>query len=174
MARRARKRVTSQAVIDATPERLAKGDDSAFINPAEIDSNQPIGLTRRFKSSHLDRLYRKDDDKSPLSWVQWYAGDWYRSEYHRGRFGTAIVSSYGERTTGGENSYGLPRTEAQLRARKNIMAARKQWPASMADFMDRLLIHDEFPKYGRRARIRTVAEIKGALDILATWLKIGV
>lgn len=172
MAKRAlkRRRVSATDVIDATPERLAKGDDSAFINPAEIDSNQPIGLTRRFKSSHLDRLYKNER----LTWVQWYAGDWYRSEYHRGRFGTAIVSSYGERATGGENSYGLPRTEAQLRARKNIMAARKQWPASMSGFMDRLLIHDELPKYGRRAQIRTVAEIKGALDILATWLKIGV
>lgn len=155
--------------IDATPERLAKGDHSEMVNPAEIDSGeQPIALTRRFSVSHLDRLYRNEK----LSWVQWYAGDWYRNQHHRARFGIQVVASYGERTSVGENSYGLPRTEAQLRARRAVMDARAQWPNGMQGFMDRLLIHDELPKYGGRAAMRNMAEIRNALDILAIFLRL--
>lgn len=165
------KRVSNRRdFIDATPERLAKGDHSEMVNPAEIDSaEQPIGLTRRFRSSHLDRLYRNDK----LTWAQWYAGDWYRNEHHRARFGLQVVASYGERTSAGENSYGLPRTEAQLRSRRAVMDARSQWPRSMQGFMDRLLIHDDLPRYGWRQNMRTMAEIRNALDSLAGYLRIG-
>src|SRR3546814_7133801 len=104
--------------MDATPERLAKGDHSEIVNPAEIDdTEQAIARVRRFRSSHLDRLHKN----GRLSWRQFYAGDWYRNLHHRGRFGLQVVASYGERTTGGEIGYGLPRTEAQLNARRQFM-----------------------------------------------------
>ncbi|ODU22765.1 MAG: hypothetical protein ABS87_00945 [Sphingomonas sp. SCN 67-18] len=94
------------AVIDATPERLAKGDASEFINPAKIDSGeQPIGRARRFRSSHLDRLYAN----RRLTWTQWHAGDWYRNQHARCHFALSVVASYGEQTSAsGDRSHGAP------------------------------------------------------------------
>ena len=166
--RKTRLRGLSAANVDATPERIAKGE-SEFVNPAEIDSSeQAIGRVRRFRASKLDRLHKA----GRLTWIQWYAGDCYRNAHHRARFGLALVASYGERTTGGENSYGLPRTEAQLRARRFVMDARAQWPQSMQGFMDRLLIHDDLPRYGGRNAIRKMTEIRNALDVLAGWMRL--
>src|SRR3546814_7664241 len=91
-----RKRVSATDVIDATPERLAKGDDSTFVNPAEIDSGeQHISLTRRFTLSHIDRLYRNEK----LTWEQWYAGDWYRTQYFIGAIGSRVTGAYEPRTS---------------------------------------------------------------------------
>src|SRR3546814_15282969 len=54
--RKARARVEFVTAMDATPERLAKGDHSEMVNPAEIDdTEQAIARVRRFRSSHLDR-----------------------------------------------------------------------------------------------------------------------
>lgn len=163
------------AAVDATPERLAKGDASEFVNPAKIDSSeQPIGLTRRFRSSHLDRLYNRDNPKrSRLTYRQWQAGDWYRQQHARCSFSLSVVAAYGERTSAGEISYGLPRTESQLRARSLWMAARREFPPHMVGFMDRLLIHDELPRYGGSRAMRAVAQIADALDQLADWLNLN-
>lgn len=167
--RNKRKPVVRVEHVDATPERI-RMDESEFVNPAEIDSSeQGITLTRRFRASHLDRLYRNDK----LTWAQWYAGDWFRNTHHNARFGLSVISSYGERTSASEPSYGLPRTERQLRARQMVMEARKQFPQHMLGFMERLLIHDDLPRYGGRASMRNIAQISGALNSLATWLKIG-
>lgn len=173
-AKSARLSPTIQQIIDATPERLAKGDHSDFVNPAEIDSaEQPIGLTRRFKSSHLDRLH----NNGKLTWVQWYAGDWYRNTHHRARFALSVVASYGDRINAAPTptafGYGLPQQEAQIRARTDLAKARQQWPRDMIGYMDRLLIHDELPRYGGRAAARNIAQIRNALDNLAGWLRIG-
>lgn len=169
-AKRKRNRSNLKLALDATPERLTKGDDSDFVNPAEIDSfEQPIGRVRRFKASHLDRLY----SRQKLTWAQWYAGDWYRQQHYRARYSLSVVSSYGERTTGGDISYGLPRSEAQLRARKLIKDARDRFPIHMRSLMDKLLIHDDLPIYSRRISLRTINEIQSSLDRLAGWLLVG-
>src|SRR3546814_210135 len=106
--RKARARVEFVTAMDATPERLAKGDHSEMVNPAEIDdTEQAIARVRRFRSSHLDRLHKN----GRLSWRQFYAGDWYRNLHHRGRFGLQVVASYGERTTSGAVGQGAPRHE---------------------------------------------------------------
>lgn len=147
-----------------------------WVDPSRIDSNKPMnGLVRRFRSSHLDRMYRRDKpEKSLLTFRQFYAGDWYRSQYRRaGITGPSVISSYGERTSGGEPSYGLPRTAQQLDARALWREARNQFPRSIVGFMDRLLIHDELPRYAGRARMRAVDEIGFALDCLADWLKLA-
>ena len=159
--------------VDATPERI-RMDESEFINPAEIDSSeQQISLTRRFRSSHLDRLYRKDDPRSPLDYRQWQAGDSYRTLHHKARFTMRVVASYGERTTGGEPSYGLPITQSQLRARQDIAEARKEWPQGMQGYMERLIIHNELPRYAGRAAARNLAAIRLALDAMAKHFKIS-
>lgn len=173
--RKARRRDSIRAMhIDATPERLAKGDPYDFVNPGKIDSSeQPIGLVRRFQSAHLDRLHKRGS----LSWVQWYAGDWYRQTHARARFSAPAIAAYGERTAAPENpanfGYGLPRQEAAVRARDELRKARQQFPAHMVGFMDRLLIHDAMPRYGGRAAMRNLAEIRNALDTLACYLRIG-
>jgi hypothetical protein len=157
-------------MIVPTDERLAKGDQVEWVNPAEIDSSeQQIGLTRRFKASHLDRLYRNNS----LSWVEWYAGDWYRNQHARCGFALSVVGGYGVATSAGETSYGLPRTEAQARARQVFMAARKTFPIAMVAFMERLLIEDDMPRLGGRAALRNVIGIRRALDQLAEWLFLG-
>lgn len=153
--------------VDATPERLGKGDEFEFINPAKIDSReQPIGLVRRFRASHLDRLH----SNGRLSWVQWYAGDWYRNQHARCSFALSVVASYGEQTSASEPSYGLPRTEAQVRARRIFKRARDSFPRQMLGFMDRFLLYDDLPRYGGRASMRNISQIAGALDCLSVWL----
>src|SRR3546814_10377196 len=82
----------------------------------------------------------------------------------------ALPICYGERTTGGEIGYGLPRTEAQLNARRQFMEARKEWPLSMQGFMDRFLIQDDMPRYGGSKAMRTIKQMQDALDCLADWL----
>ncbi len=158
-------------VIVPTKERLAKGDMVEWVNPAEIDSSeQPIGYTRRFKASHLDRLFQR----GRLSWCQWYAGDWYRNKHSECSFALSVVGGYGVRTSAGEPSYGLPRTEAQLRARMLFMEARIAFGLDMVGFMDRLLLHDDMPRYAGRAAMRNVDQIRLALDRLGRWLALPV
>lgn len=175
---RGKKKPIVQDALDATPERLKQAanegnDPWEFVDPSRIDSVQPIGLVRRFKATHLDRFYKRDNpDKSLLTFRQWYAGDWYRSTHARAGFTMSVISSYGERTSCGEPSYGLARTESQAQQRELWREARSQFPRNMVGFMDRLLIHDELPRYGGRSRYRAVAEIGYALDCLADWLKL--
>src|SRR3546814_17567954 len=105
--RKARARVEFVTAMDATPERLAKGDHSEMVNPAEIDdTEQAIARVRRFRSSHLDRLHMN----GRLSWQPFYAGDWYRNLNHHGGFGLQVVGSYGARARGGEVGHGRPTT----------------------------------------------------------------
>jgi len=165
------RRVTRIEVVDATPERI-RMDESEFVNPAEIDSSeQGIVITRRFRASHLDRLYRKEDKKSPLTWEQWNAGNWYRNTHGRCGFSLSVVSSYGERTSAGERSFGLARTEQQLHARLLWRAARNEWPKGMAGFMDRFLLHDSLPRYGGSAHAKSISQIVAALQHLADWMR---
>src|SRR3546814_5777987 len=134
-----------------------------MVNPAEIDdTEQAIARVRRFRSSHLDRLHKN----GRLSWRQFYACDWYRNLHHRGRFGLQVVASYGERTTGGEIGYGLPRTEAQLNARRQFMEARKEWPLSMQGFMDRFLIQDDMRSEEHTSELQSLMRISYAVFCL--------
>jgi hypothetical protein len=170
--RRRIKRITTPQLetrLDATPERLAKGDHFEFVNPAEIDPReQELNRVRRFRMSHLDRLHKAEK----LSWVQWYAGDWYRNTHHRCAFGAKVTGSYGERTTGGVQEAGLPRTEAQWRARRDLAQAREQWSQAVREHMDRFLIEDVYPRLSHRARIRDLGQMRNALDVLALYLRL--
>lgn len=166
-----RKRIARpfEAPIDATPERLAMCE-SEFVNPAEIDSSeQPIGRVRRLThSTMLDRLHRNEK----ISYHQWFAGNWYRETHQRCGIALSVVASYGERTSAGECSYGLPRSEAQLRARRLMREARAQFPQATQGFMERFLIHDGLPRYGGNQYRKTLSEIRKALDDLAYWLRV--
>lgn len=169
---RARKNKVAVAYVphvDATPERLAKGDDSEFIDPATIDPReQAIGRVRRFRSSTLDRLH----NAGQLNWHQWYAGECYRNAHARAALAPGVTAAYGERTTVGECSYGLARTEAQVRARQFVRQCREQIPFEMRGFMDRLLVHDDLPRYGGRRYYRSLAQIRDTLDTLAQYMRI--
>lgn len=168
-----------EAAFDATPERLKQAanegqDPWEFVDPSRIDSIQPIGLVRRFRATHLDRWYKRDKpEKSILTFRQWYAGDWYRSTHARAGFNMSVIASYGERTSCGEPSYGLARTEAQAQARDLWREARSQFPKAVQGFMDRLLIHDALPSYGGTQRMKAIRDVGEALDYLADWLKIA-
>jgi hypothetical protein len=175
MARAARRRRHREAlaprieVVDATLERLSKGDDWEMINPAKIDSNeQPIGLTRRFfKTPRLDRWHRGE----VITQRQWWAGDTYRKLHERAQALPRVVASYGERTTGGETDYGMARTAAQARARTEWRSARSSIPFEILGFMDRLLIHDSLPAYGGRKQMHALATIRTTLDNLASYFE---
>lgn len=184
MGRRKAKPKTELA--DATIERLLRAAEEAgskvdawdYVNPARIDSHNSIGLVRRFKASHLDRLYRRDDPRSALTFRQWYAGDWYRSIHARAGFSLTIIASYGDRVSGSEPSYGMPRTERQADARKQWREARRAFRSGWAYLMDAFLLHDFIPGYassraGKRGRERFVMEIGSELDSLADYLKLA-
>lgn len=180
------KRAKPTVHIDATEERLARAREEAgnepawdYVDPSRIDSHKTIGLVRRFKASHLDRLYNRDNaSRSQLTFRQYYAGDWYRNTHARAGYSMAVIASYGERTSGGEPSYGMPRTMRQADARNLWRQARNQFPSHMQGFMDMLLLHDEIPGYastraGSKGREAILREIRGALDDLADWLKLA-
>jgi hypothetical protein len=176
---RDKKKPILKDVLDATAERLRQAanegsDPWEFVDPSRIDSIQPIGLVRRFRATHLDRWYKRDKpDKSVLTFRQWYAGDWYRSTHARAGFNMSVIASYGERTSQGEPNYGLARTEAQAQARDLWREGRKQFPKHLMGFMDRLLIHDDLPRYGGTQRMKNIRDIGYALDCLADWLKLA-
>src|SRR3546814_20358294 len=97
--RKFRVRAEFVQAMDATPERLAKGDHSEMVNPAEIDDTEhAIARVRRFRSSPLDRLHKN----GKLSLRNVYAGGWFLNFHHLGRFVLHVVVNTGERTTGGE------------------------------------------------------------------------
>lgn len=159
--------------IDATPERMAKGESDVVQALIDRAGERP-GNARKFRASHLDRLHKSGS----ISYYQWYAGNWYREQHDRCQFPLSVVASYGERSGAGEYpgtfGYGLPRQEAQLRAREALRMARAQFPRDMVGFMDRLLIHDTLPRYGGRAAMRNLAQIRRALDTLAGYLQLEV
>lgn len=172
MARRATKRaVQTEEHLDATPERLQKGEESDLVNPADIDPlEQDRGVVRRFRANTtLDRLLKNER----ITYHQWFVGDWYGNTYRQAIDLPSVVANYGERTGGGEISYGMPRTERQCDARRLWREARSKFPADMVGFMDRLLLHDEMPRYGGSAFNRSVQKIADALQELVKWQKLG-
>lgn len=180
-----RKRKPKIEMLDATPERLERAIEESdgsqawdYVDPSRIDSHKTIGLVRRFRAAHLDRWYIRDSSKSQLTFRQWYAGDWYRNTHARAGFGLSVVAAYGERVSGSEPAYGMPRTMRQADARKLWREARATFPSHMAAFMDGLLLHDFIPGYastraGRKGREAILNEIRASLDCLADWLKIA-
>lgn len=167
---RATPREPTPTGLDATPERIAKGESELVVALIEKAGERP-GKARQFRSSHLDRLHRN----GKLTYRQWLAGDWYRSTHDRCRFSLSVVSSYGERTGAGDHpgsfGYGLPRQEAQARARDDLRNARQQWSPAMQGFMGRLLVHDDLPRYGGRRAMHALTDIRSALDRLAEHLR---
>lgn len=151
--------------LDATPERLAKGDASEFVNPAIIDSSeQPIGRARRFfRESRLDRWHKA----GVITQRQYTAGDEYRTLHMRAVSVPRVVASYGERTSAGETDYGLARTAAQARARSRWRAARDNVPPRLLGVLERLLIHDALPRYRGRAQMQVITDARQGLDALA-------
>lgn len=159
--------------LDATPERLAREPQAELVAAAIDKAGERRGLARRFRAAHLDRLHKSGS----LSYAQWYAGDVYRQTHARCQLGQPVVAAYGERTRAGEHpgsfGYGLAHQESQLRARRMLEKMRATLPRPMLGFMDRLLIHDEMPRYGGRAAMRNLAEIRKGLDALAGFLRVG-
>jgi hypothetical protein len=173
MAKAARKRksrsdrIGHAELVDATPERLAKGDEQEFVNPATIDSSeQRIGLVRRFKATTLDRLHKN----GAITPRQFDAGDWLREQYERCAFEGRVTASFDEPVSGGEPAYCLARTEFQARCREVYRAALKQLPAVMLGYTVRLVVHDQQPRYGGNQYYRTMRELGLALDRLGDWL----
>lgn len=162
-------RLPQVTTLDATPERLAKGDYSEMVETKEVGQSARAVQTRRFTSTKLDRLHRS----GALTWVQHFAGDWYRTKAEESKCDPSVVSGYGQGVGGSVKFYAfLPRSVSQMDARDQLRAARQNWPVGMEGFMDRLLIHDAMPKYGGRAAMRNLADIRNALDVMAQWLRL--
>lgn len=157
--------------FDATPERLAKigEDDSQIVNPALIDSSeQPIGRTRRFRDSAVDRLHRR----GALTYAQWYACDWY-AKLHVAAFSLPrVVADYGRSHGGdGECNVGLPQSEAQLASRKLLLSVRCQLPPQMVRLFERVVIEDSMPPLGSgRAREQFVRRLAASAQAIADYI----
>jgi hypothetical protein len=159
--------------LDATPERLAKDPDNDIV-PAGIEKlGERQGRARQFRATHLDRLHRSGS----LSYIQWFAGNHYRETHARCHFALSVVSPYAERTGAAEHpgsfGFGLPRQEAQVRARDQMRLMRSQIPHQLQGFMDRLLIHDSMPRYGGNQKVRMLTSIRNGLDELARYLRLS-
>jgi len=117
MTRRRRKKVAVAFVphVDATPERLAKGDISEYVNAAEIDPNeQAINRVRRFRSSMLDRLH----NNGQITWHQWYARGHVILDGGRPRRATPIEV---------ERCFGFPDDFTNVEFRGKLMADRHRY-----------------------------------------------
>ena len=166
MPKRRRIQQPKEGVVDATPERLTKGDSSEFINPARIDSaEQPIGHVRRFSvDTKLDKWHRGE----VINQRQFAAGHEYRRLHGQSVSTPRVIASYGQAVTGGETDYGMSRTVAHYRIRKKWRSARASMDVGMVGFMDRFLIRDDLPNARGRAQMKTIAAIKEELDKLAS------
>src|SRR3546814_13388327 len=120
-------------------------------------------MSRRCTMTHIDRRYRNEK----RMWEPWYARDWERTKYFIGASGSRVTGAYESRSSGGEPSYGMATTERQANARRKWREARTHIPPHMLGYIDRLVIHDELPKYGGRANARTIKQLGDALDVLA-------
>ena len=166
-------RAASAPALDVTPERLAKSEPtgSEFVNPAEIDSSeQPIGRTRRFRDSWVDRLRRRGQ----LTYAQWFACDWYA---HKNAFAFAssrVVADYGQSSGGaGGRNPELAISEVQADARKAIRRARLALPESKLRLFDAVVLDDAMPSFlNGRQRERYTAQIANSAQTLAVWLMI--
>ncbi|KQM88644.1 hypothetical protein ASE67_02570 [Sphingomonas sp. Leaf23] len=165
-------RVPCPSGEDATPQRLAHGDHE--LSAGIIDrAGERTPLVRKFRSSHLDRLHKSH----AIDQAQWFAGNWYREQYARGATVMRVVASYGEHTGAGTHpgdfGYGLPRQEAQVRARERWRRARDEMPMTEWGFMDRFLLHDDLPRYKGATFMRSMAQIRRNLDVLVQHLKVS-
>jgi hypothetical protein len=153
--------------LDATPERLAKEPDAEMISVDDERMKAATVLVRRFKSTHLDRLHKN----GRIDYHQWMAGEWYRNKHEQGHPAPQVTAQYGHHVPGGEPAYGLARTEAQLRARQEWLAARSNWTREQQGFMDRLLVRDDLPRYGGSKAMKSLKFIRNALDDMANYLR---
>ncbi|WP_148648334.1 hypothetical protein [Sphingobium cupriresistens] len=153
--------------MDATPERLAKEPDASMIEVKDEKNAAGSIVVRRFRSTHLDRLHKN----GKLTLQQWQAGEWYRNKHDEGHPSPRVTAQYGHHVPGGEPSYGLARTEYQLRCRQDWLAARSCWTRDQQGFMDRFLVRDELPRYGGRKAMRNIAFIRDALEEMRDYLR---
>lgn len=153
--------------IDATPERLAKEAASTLEEVKGEGHGRRVHKTRRIASSaQIDRLHRAGVITEP----QYQAADWYRTAHYSSFRQTGLVAAYGERTAVGDIDYGLPRDVRQVDWRARFRTARASMPDMLVGFVDRLVLHDDYPRFRGRARMKTLAELRLALDALAKHL----
>jgi hypothetical protein len=169
--------VPIMAPLDATPERIARateliGNDVVRHHDmvdAEIErAGERPALARRFVDSHIDRMRKRGH----LTYPQWFAADWYRTLHAQAISGSRVVANYGEGAGGAGNvSYGNPRNEAQVAARKTLRQARTIIAPAMLVLVERLVVEDTMPclRNGQQ-RARYAASIGTALDPLALWI----
>jgi hypothetical protein len=162
-------RLPGARIVDATPERIAMADHSEQVNPAEIDSSeQPIGRTRRFRDSAVDRLHRR----GALTYAQWYACDWYAKLHVAAFTAPRVVADYGRSHGGdGERNVGLPQSEAQLASRKLLLTARKHIPAQMVRLFEQVVVQDAMPPLSSgRARDQFAKRISTTAQAVADYI----
>ncbi len=171
------KALPPHAPIDATPERIAHAVEHAGNDivrhhgmvDAQIDkAGERPALTRRFADSHIDRMRKL----GRLTYAQWFAADWYRKLHSAAFASERVVANYGEgRGGGGEQAYGIARSEAQAAARKTLRLAREVIPGKMLHLVERLLVDDELPALRNgQQRLRFTASIAASLQRLAEWM----
>lgn len=164
-----RRKPIDAVALDATPERIAKGDFSHMVNPAEIDSSeQPIGLTRRFRSSRIDTLYRN----GRLTERGRMAGLWLEMTCERAAIRQKLTANMEPRTGGNVFFAFLPMSESQERARELRDWALSTMELPMRGFMLRLCQWNELPSRHDKSGQRTVKELCDTLERLADDLRI--
>lgn len=145
----------AQSLIDViTPEQRAKGRYEAH------------GGRRYFKVSHLDRLHRN----GKLTYDQLQAGKWYRDHFDLGRYDKPASPDYTR--VRGQNVVQFDLPSSTQDARDRWRAARKAFDHRDVGFMDRLLLRDEWPRFGQhRSREAMLTTLRHNLDRLAAYLR---
>lgn len=158
-----------QEHVDATPERIARAAGDHEIVDAIIDkAGERAKLTRRFADSAIDRMHKRGQ----LTYVQWYACDWYMRLHAEAMGSPRVVAAYGDGVGGcGSENYGQPRSRHQWDARRKLRDARAVIPVQMLGLFDRVVIGDDMPSFRNgQQRTRFADRIANAAEPLAKWL----
>ena len=92
-----RTKPVTAGVNEPTAERLQHGV-SVGVSPLwKPDEPRTTLKVRQFKTGRLDTLYHL----GLLTWAQWYAGNWWRSQVETGLGLPRVVADYGRSNGGG-------------------------------------------------------------------------
>jgi hypothetical protein len=118
---------------------------------------------RLFKVRHLDRLHKA----GKLSETQYAAGVWYRDQHDRCRYDRVRIMDPNRIVAG----VVMGSADWQEMARDRFRTARAALPREMIGFVDRLVLHNRWPKMHQRERFRTIERLGAALDDLAIHIQ---
>lgn len=172
MAKRNRRSIDRRGPLQRFLDNQATQDAQSFLDvltPAQAASGQYAshnGGRRFFRRSQLDRLH----SMGKITHEQHQAGNRYRELWDIGRYDHCRTMNLDELRGGNVVAFDMPTRREE--AREAWRKARKEIRTRDVMFTDGLLLKNEWPKVGDRARVRRLARVRSVLDTLAVHFRV--